>query len=146
MKVRCIKNKISAIPQQQVRKWLKKYLNYDENHSLELIKKGQVYTVYGLHFWEGHPFYFICEEEDGEYPVTWYAGFFEVLDDRISKYWRLTYHSTELAFAWTSLVHKDWIAHKNFYENLVDGCEEEITLFCKYRKEMEEEFDSDSPA
>jgi hypothetical protein len=142
MKVRCIRNRIEELPNENIRNWLKKsHLRLDEDCPIE-FNKMQEYVVYGIVFCDSHPFYFLCDEKDAEYPTPNYAGFFDVLDDRISKFWRLDYKSNDNGDAWTFLIHKDWASDPMFYENLIDGNETEVKLFQKYKKEMDDEADS----
>lgn len=141
MRVRCIRNSISELEGSDLKKWVKNYHSYDDDHQIN-FEKGKEYVVYGVHFWDSHPFYFLCDSEDNEYPVTQYAGFFEVVDDRIPANWKLSYKVDEDGKPFTSLLRKEWADDPMFYENLVEGDEKEEALFQKYKKEMDEEANS----
>ncbi|MDC0857366.1 hypothetical protein OAP83_01475 [Rickettsiales bacterium] len=141
MIVKCIKDSISELDNKNIKKWVKQYHRYDEESQMNIFKERQ-YVVYGIHFWDNHPFYFLCEDENVEsddYPVPYYAGFFEVIDAKHSANWRLSYKVDEDRLPWTSILHKDWVADPRFYENLVEGEEREVALFQKLRKEMDSE-------
>ena len=138
MIVKCIKNSISELDNKNIKKWIKKYCRVDDEYQMT-FDKGRQYVVYGIHFWDNHPFYFLCDEDRDEYPVPRYAGFFEVIDAKHSANWRLSYEVNEDRLPRTSILHKDWAADPMFYENLIEGEEREVALFQKLRKEMDSE-------
>lgn len=132
MKVLCKFNSLSEISEQHIIKRLKRYiLNSDGSVDLEI---GREYTVYGIVFWDNCPWFYLCAEEDDEYPKPFSAEFFHVLDDSLSPCWRLSSFQQENYEATTSLVFKEWAKDPSFYERLVDGDSDAVTLFAKYRK------------
>jgi hypothetical protein len=142
MKVRCIRNRIAELPNENIRNWVKeRYHRYDENHPI-IFNKMEEYVVYGIVFRDSHPFYLLCDEKDSEYPVPYYAGFFEVIDNVLSQFWILYYETNDDGEGGINLLHKDWASDPMFYENLIDGNEAEVKLFQKYKKEMDDEADS----
>lgn len=72
MKVKCTIKKLKDIQDISVSKKLSKYIGGSDGEvDLDV---GGVYTVYGVEFWENHPWYYLCA--DGvEYPKP-YSSFF----------------------------------------------------------------------
>ena len=138
MRVRCIRDRIEELPE-QIRKWIKPtYMNYADDYPLNFVK-GNEYIVYGIHFWDNHPFYFLCDSPTDTYPVPHYAGFFEIIDDKLSCGWKLVHQVEKEGYSNTALLYKKWAEDQMFYTNLVEGNEEEIAIFKQYKNEMDKE-------
>ena len=50
---------------------------------------NQEFQVYGIHVLEGVPYYFICFDEYSKYPTPICGLFCNILDYRLSSYWRI---------------------------------------------------------
>lgn len=137
MKVICKINNLSEISEKHIVKRLKRYiLNFDGTVDLEI---GREYKVYGVVFWDNCPWFYLCAEEYDEYPQPFAADFFHVLDDNLSRYWKLTSIQQENYEAATALVFEEWAKDPTFYERLLDGDVFAVNSFAKYRKMIEEE-------
>ncbi len=145
MKVKCIINKLSRIKSLKIKEWLKPdYINLDDDEIIGGLEIGKVYTVYGITFWDNTPFFYICDGEYDDYPTPEYSGLFEIVDERLSKYFLLSSVLLEDNQANTSLVFNEWAKNQYFYEKLLDGEENEVAIFEKYKKLLKNEFPDDN--
>jgi hypothetical protein len=143
MKIRCKINKLSDIRDKSVLDYLRKYIHLDNDEELHL-RVGQVYHVYGIVFWDGCPWYYICEEDSDSFPKPKSAEFFEVVDDRLSAYWILEHNHNSKGKCCSSLVFREWASNESFYEQLIDESSLEVETFNKYRKLIDNESNGDS--
>lgn len=138
MRVICRANNFSSFTDKYLLSRLAGYIsNPDGEVDLEL---GKEYTVYGVVFWDNSPWYYLCVEEDDEYPRPFAAEFFGVLDGRLSSYWRLSTVSQENGGILSSLVFDEWAKDPLFYENLLDDEINALEIFKKYRQLMNQEW------
>ncbi|MBD1939013.1 hypothetical protein [Microcoleus sp. FACHB-68] len=83
MKIRCITNSGAALPEI--------YLDSRVNRSKETVFRltvGKEYVVYALHEAGGAVWYYICDDHYMYYPQEHAAPLFEIVDNRLSHYWR----------------------------------------------------------
>ena len=64
MHVRCCENQIHRIVDDDRRQHIGRYVHLAQID----IAIGATSTVYGVLFWEGVPWYLICEQPDDDYP------------------------------------------------------------------------------
>jgi hypothetical protein len=133
MIVECRFNKISEINSPE---YLNHVLNYIHLSEVSL-QVGNKYVVYGLIFREGIPWYYICENEADEYPHPHFAGFFKVIDSKLSAYWKLSWSPAIPTLS--SLLPEEWAENKLFYENLVEGNEHEEGRFQYFKSLIDKE-------
>jgi hypothetical protein len=100
---------------------------------------GREYTVYGLEFRNNAPWYYLCSEEWDTYPVPYAREFFEIIDLRLSVYWRLSVSYSDWRESHTAITFEEWANDRMFYERLVDGDRDAEEIFDKYRKLMDAE-------
>ena len=135
MKVVCKTNNLNYFSDERLLKRLKKCIKSDGGEAdLEI---GREYTVYGVVYWDDNPWYYICAEEYDEYPIPEAAEFFNVSDNKLSSYWRLSVIEKEGRES--TIVFEGWAKDPSFYANLLDGDPEAIVLFRKYRELMDRE-------
>ena len=79
------------------------------------------------------------EEDDDDCPMPVPAIFFDVVDDRLSRYWSLFYSFTPYGPS-TDILFREWGENESFYWNLVEGEDKEINDFARMGKLMDEEF------
>ena len=139
MKIRCIANKLSDIKDESLLKYLRKHIHLDDDAELHL-SVSRVYNVYGIVFWDGCPWYYICEDDSDIYPRPKSANFFEVIDDRLPACWVLEYRHDLEGKCHSSLVFKEWANNELFYEKLIEEEPFEVEIFMKYRKLIDNEF------
>ncbi len=137
MIVKCVKNKLADFEEGPFKASLRKFIHLDENEDIG-IKVGFLYTVYGVNlnfFMERMPFYYICEDGRHSYPVPKSAVFFEIVDSKLSKYWRFVFNQNQQH----GLFLPEWSHDEGFYERLVDGNQKEEAIFSRYKKLIEVE-------
>ena len=83
MKVRCKYNTIDDIVDQNIRNKLLQ----DKVDGINL-EKNKEYNVYGLTVFKGQMYFLIFPYDDLFIPYTYLTYFFEVIDPRMSKYFR----------------------------------------------------------
>ncbi len=137
MKVICTTNNLSSFLDENVLKRLKKYISMPEGEIDLSI--GKEYTVYGVVFWDNSPWYYICVEEYDEYPKPFAAEFFNISDDSLSSYWKLSMASQGEKEVLSSLVFEEWAKDPSFYERLIEDDAEASRVFNSYRYLMDKE-------
>lgn len=133
MIVECKYNKISEIRNPEYSSHIEKYIHQSE----VALCVGAKYTVYGLSFREGFPWYYICEEEADEYPHPHFAGFFDVIHSQLSSSWRLSWAPDVFESAF--MLPKEWAENRMFYEHLVNGKEFEKLEFQRLKYILDSE-------
>lgn len=137
MKVKCKANNIKKIENTSIAAMLAKYIGRSDGEvDLEV---GKSYTVYGIEFWESHPWFYL-RTDDIEYPKPFSSVFFEIVDNRLSKYWQLSSEFDNFGDAHASLVIEQWAKDRTFYELLVDGDKKTVEIFNKLRIDMDAEY------
>ena len=84
MKIRCIANSGESLPEI--------YLDSRRGYKKEMefpLTVGKEYTVYAFYVKQGQVWYYISEDNYTYYPMRSPAPLFEVVDNRMSAYWRL---------------------------------------------------------
>ena len=136
MKIRCIANTGADLPES----YFLPHLDYKKETEFQLTL-GKEYIVYALYEWEGKIWYYICDERYTYYPIHNPAPLFEVVDDRISKYWRFKLAPNGLL----TLAFEQWCSEPYFYDKLTDQKEEEVLIFEKVKELMDAEVLSPPP-
>lgn len=137
MKVACKVNNMNEISVPETTLRLKKYISLPDGE-LDL-QIGKEYVVYGIEFRDNCPWFYVCIEAYDEYPKPYPADFFEIIDERLSSHWELSFKEQENKKNKSQLIFCEWAHNANFYENLVDGDDEAVATFAKYRKLMDAE-------
>jgi hypothetical protein len=101
------------------------------------LEVGKEYVVYGVVFWDNAPCYYICLEAKDTYPVPYPADYFDVIDDRLSSCWELSFEPSRNGRAASSLVFHEWAEAPRFYERLIEGDPASEKLFQEYRDRMD---------
>lgn len=110
------------------------------------ISIGKTYVVYAVRMTESYPGFFIADDVFTYYPIEYAARFFEIVDERLSRYWQLPkehliWSDLKQNIADTFISFEEWayIGDK-FYERLID--EERIAkeTFIKYKELIDLEF------
>ena len=130
MKIRCIANTGAALPEP----YFDPAIFLTQETEFQLII-GKEYVVYALYEWEGMIWYYICDERYTYYPIPNPAPLFEVVDNRISQYWRFKLHPNGLL----EIAFKEWFSEPYFYDRLTDQQEEEVLIFDKVKELIDTE-------
>jgi hypothetical protein len=134
MKVICKYNDPSQFFDKNLLEKLEKSFNFKSKiYELEIEK---IYTVYGIKFYDNLPMYYICAFEELKHPYPYPAAFFNIVEENLSKFWRLSIDYSENN---TSLLFNEWAIDPYFYEKLVDGDKKENIIFNVYKERMNEE-------
>ncbi|CAI8766452.1 SMI1/KNR4 family protein [Pseudomonas sp. IT-P2] len=136
MKVVCILNNLNQAPNPETVSRLKKHISLPDGE-LDL-QIGKEYIVYGIEFRDNQPWYYLCSETHDEYPIPVAADFFEIVDSRLSRHWKLCFLALK-SKPESKLVFAEWASDIHFYENLINGDKQATAIFSKYRKLMEAE-------
>ena len=80
MKIKCITKKVKSLPQEILK-------NYEISYEEFFLKEGKEYVVYALSEYYENVWYCICDESYTYYPTWIPYHFFNLTDNRISRYW-----------------------------------------------------------
>ncbi len=130
MKIRCIANTGASLPEN--------YLDPAVNRTTETVFRltvGKEYVVYAIDEAEGNVWYYIIDDNFIYYPQKHCAPLFEVVDDRVSKYWRLKLWENGLL----EIAFLHWLKDPYFYEKLTDQEPAEVDLFKRIKALMDME-------
>jgi len=130
MKVRCIANTGEFLPDN--------YLDPPRGYTREIelpLTVGEEYIVYAMREWQGKFWYYICDDSYSYYPIQTPAPLFEVVDNRVSRYWRLMVYPNGVL----RIAFEEWFADPNFYDKLTDQEEAEVLIFEKVKELMDAE-------
>jgi hypothetical protein len=136
MKIKCIENNNSALPVE----FLANYSISYEKFPLTIDKE---YFVYGLGETDGNIWYCIYDDLCSYYPMWIPFPFFEIIDDRLSRYWVFSFDE-EKGKKCPFLGFPEWANQLDFYDNLTDGKEQEVQIFKSYKELMDLEFPNSS--
>lgn len=137
MKAKCIVNNLFAVENACALNYLSKYIGTTDGEVD--IEIGKTYTVYGIEFWDNHPWFYLCTEEHTEYPTPYASIFFEIVDERLSPHWQLKTQHIENNIFQTCLVVKEWAETPLYYELLIDGDEKIVESFSRIRAMLDKE-------
>jgi hypothetical protein len=130
MRIRCIANTGTSLP--------KSYIDPAQGYKKETefpLTIGKEYTVYALKEWQGSVWYYICDDNYMYYPMQNPAPLFEVVDSRVSQYWRFKLYPNGLL----KIAFEQWFSDIYFYDKLTDQKEEEVLIFEKVKELMDAE-------
>lgn len=140
MKVMCIKNLATDLPKEINPDLVLGKADSSRERRFPLLI-GKEYTVFGITIRMNCAWYYVCDEDFTYYPVWSPAALFEITDGRLSRYWRVGYHT------WSGTGNQpyfiisfpEWVNDQYFYDKLTDREQKEIDVFEKYRKLIENE-------
>lgn len=130
MKVKCIFKEIDDFSDPDILKKLNDKKIYGIN-----LDKNREYNVYGIKLFEGNLYYFIFSDENYCFPDAYLADFFEIIDYRMSHYFKIYYNNGEF-----EVNSKEWIEDQSFYEKILDDYPDEIKKYREYKKLIDSEF------
>ncbi|MCC3530940.1 MAG: hypothetical protein JGK21_23570 [Microcoleus sp. PH2017_22_RUC_O_B] len=130
MRVRCIANTGKNLPEN----YIDPARGYTKKIELPLTV-GKEYVVYAIRLWQGIVWYYICDDNYSYYPIQTPAPLFEVVDNRVSKYWRFMLNPNGVL----RFVFEQWLNDPCFYDKLTDQEEAEVEIFDKVKELMDAE-------
>lgn len=131
MRIICNFNNIYKLENEDATTRIKKYIRLTDGQVNLVI--GNIYNVYGILFRDNAPWYYVCTFSDDTYPSPFPAELFEVLEDELPACWRLSFQNNKGVIK-SELVFPEWARDRMYYERLIDGDPQAITIFNKYRK------------
>ena len=134
MKVRCIANTAGALP----RGVIDERLGYGPDHRFPLTV-GAEYVVYAVTTAPGGLWFYLADDDFTSYPVFRPSQLFELVDDRLSSSWRAATRGPVGENDWL-FAFEEWAGDPSFYERLVDGEPEAVSVFFRRKEELDEEF------
>lgn len=138
MKIKCFSNKKAPL-QTNVSS---ENESYKQDSIYEFLHIGKEYTVYGMLIKHGQVWYYICDRAHTLFPIARPAYLFEIIDNRLSRYWVFgIIEGFEKQAVWTF---SEWINEAYFQDNLTDDEEREKTVFKSYKELMDLEFPDSS--
>jgi hypothetical protein len=138
MKVRCLGNRGSNLPLEL----LDPRSNRDANTQFSLTV-GQTYLVYGITVHLGYLWYYLCDDDFTYFPVWNPSPLFEIVDHRVSKYWEINYSPDGRGESDSGIIvgYPEWARDPYYYEHLSDNRAEEVEIFRKYQRLIDNEYD-----
>lgn len=136
MKVKCIANLAKDAPLET----LANYASYSSSIPLIINKE---YVVYALSEYFQKIWYCICDEAFTYHPSWIPQQFFKVVDPRISRYWVFSFKE-DLDKNRFIFGFPEWAFQSDFFDNLVDGEQQEGSIFKSYKELMDLEFPDSS--
>lgn len=114
-------------------------------HELELTVGG-LYVVYAVEVKGGWIRYFVADDVFSStlYPVAYFATFFDVVDRRVSRCWTIGCQGANARSPEVLVTFEEWSRDPVFYERLVDGADQEQSVFRERREFMDLEFPNPS--
>src|SRR5712692_3366746 len=133
MKIVCVGNTGRALPDS----YLDPRAGYLQDMEFPLTL-GKLYVVYALAIRDNQVWYYVSDDDELYYPGQKPAPLFEVVDNKVSKYWRYAFtpkHLDHLAL----FAFEEWTSDAYFYDRLTDGNEREVSIFRKIKLLMDSE-------
>src|SRR4029078_11674893 len=134
MKIKCFSNKKEVVQEGNS----SKKLNNRQNSIYDSLDVGMEYHVYGMINNHGKIFYYICDKMHNHFPIAKPAYLFEILDNRLSRYW--IFGIIEGFEKYPVWIFPEWINEPYFQDNLTDGEDREVQIFIAYKERMDFEF------
>lgn len=145
MIVECVSDDIRSVDpksglEQEVRRWFG-----TDTYRMNLTV-GRLYVVYAVAVEQGWLRYFIADDMYArtQYPFSFFATFFKVIDRRLSRCWTLRSGNGAAECSDFIITFDEWADDPSFYERLVDGEDEARGTFRRRKELMDLEFPSPS--
>ena len=137
MKVLCKSNNLNGINAQETVARLKRYI-FMPDGEIDL-QIGKQYVVYGIGFRDNCPWFYICTEDYDDYPKPFSLFFFDIIDKRLSKHWQFCFDHEGCDNLQTTIAFPEWAGDTKFYMDLVEGEDQAVATFAKYRALIDQE-------
>ena len=130
MKIRCIAKTGADLPE----RYFLPHLCYKKEMEFQLTL-GREYAAYAIEELQGMVWYYICDDDYTYYPMKHPAPLFEVVDNKVSQYWRFKLNDNGLL----EIGFEEWISDRYFYDKLTDMEEAEVSIFEKAKELIDAE-------
>src|SRR6266478_6039238 len=134
MKIVCVARRGETLPDH----YLDPRIPRTREHDFRLTL-GREYVVYAVAIRKDQVWYYVVDDTDSWFPIYKPAPLFKIVDDRVSRHWRVKLtpgnldHEVLLAF-------EEWASDDQFYDRLSDKEQAEVRVFRERRQQMDEEF------
>lgn len=139
MKVKCIYNRLDDIAEQHRIAHVRQYMNSE--YIIDDLEIGESYTVYNLLIDDGVVMYDLCVDSSIVHPELFPHIYFDVVDDRISRYWKLHIEEKSDGTSSSRFLFEAWADDPLFDKKLIEDEDPETAkIFQKYKSLMDNEF------
>jgi hypothetical protein len=135
VKVRCISNRQETLPPDLLEGLPEGTVVFFP----EDLTVGEDYVVYAMLIREDQTWFYLCANRGANIPFRYPSQVFEVVDGRLSKYWRFSRLQGRSGRWFSLFAIPEWAEDRRLYERLVDGLEPELAVFGRYRLLIEAE-------
>ena len=141
MIVKCVTNRIDELSMADcLRADLREWFPHDPVR----LTPGAEYVVYAIEIRDSVPWYFITDDDIKEYPIRYSAAFFEVVDNRLSKYWQFGFSYDQLNvvddYRTVTIGFPELLDDAAFFARLLDSDESVQTIFDRMKSLMDLEY------
>jgi hypothetical protein len=135
IRVRCIINDLSRLPNTPVRQRLETSIHIEG--VIEPLSIGTEYDVWALVRGLDRGLWVVIDSIPGSYfPSTYPAEFFEFICMDIPNGWRVCFESSKHGIEIDSISFPEWTSDKHFYERLIDGDPSAVNTYNRRRNEQ----------
>lgn len=127
MRVTCIKNEVAAIEEAEVRDRIRRSIHIDG--PMSDLAVGREYSVQALEERDGGLWLYLHTVAMSDYPYPYPAEMFEVQDNILLAEWCIRLQVQRGNIVWKLIAFCEWVNDEHFYERLVDGDVEAISLY-----------------
>jgi hypothetical protein len=135
MKIQCVSNSAARLPDV--------IIDPETGFPRSLVfalTVGKQYVVYGMTVYRDHLWYYICDEQYTYYPIWNPSPLFEIVDSRLSVYWRVgLYRCGADRNVMSVIAFDEWVSDPFYYDKLTDGDPAAVATFRKYKALIDDE-------
>ena len=97
---------------------ISKYIKVDRNEVSLVV--GNEYFPCGITIRDNHPWFYVFEDAEDDYPIPIPHFYFDIIDCKIENSWTLATEVFASGEAFTEFVPFEWARDDAFYEKLLD--------------------------
>jgi hypothetical protein len=127
MRTRCTINKLADVPEPDVRERLGRSIHLDGPITDLVI--GQEYAVQALTERDGGLWLFLHTVAQSEFPYPYPAEMFETRDTTLPLGWCICLQKEHGKIKWKQISFPEWANDEHFYEKLVEGNRETVSVY-----------------
>jgi len=127
MRVRCIKNEVAAVGDSDVRERIRRSIHLEG--PITDLAVGHEYAVQAMEQQDGGIWYYLHTVPTNDYPFPYPAELFEVCNNDLPSEWSICIQKKDGNVVWKRMALPTWACDDLFYERLVDGDTETVTIY-----------------
>lgn len=132
MRAKCIINRLASITDKIARDRIGDSIRIEG--PLTDLSVGQEYPVQALEERYGGLWVYIHTVEINNYPYPYPAEFFEFTDTKLPSDWHISFEMRQGNLVWNRIAGAFWVEDDAFFDRLVEGDLEAISLYKKFRR------------